>query len=123
MDQQLIAKPTGISFPKTYLSIETTSSEEREKLPKRIVYTIMLMSLTLGLSTFVFSTRMVKADGLIGDVNNDKKVDIKDYYAVAKVFGTDSNMTNWNPLCDLNGDLHVDVKDLFEVAMHFGESI
>ena len=64
MDQQLIAKPTGISFPKTYLSIETISSEEREKLPKRMVYTIMLMSLALGLSMFVFSTRIAKLTGL-----------------------------------------------------------
>jgi hypothetical protein len=30
MNRQLIIKQTGILFPKTYLSIETTSSEERE---------------------------------------------------------------------------------------------
>jgi hypothetical protein len=59
--------------------------------------------------------------GMLGDVNGDGKVDVKDVFIVYKAFGSSPGSPNWNPLADLNGDGKVDVKDVFIVAKSFGK--
>jgi uncharacterized protein (DUF2141 family) len=70
------------------------------------------------------------AFALVGDVNGDGKVDMRDLGIVAKAFGShcanyqyvgEPASPNWNPLCDLNGDGKVDMRDLAIVAAHFGQ--
>jgi len=78
----------------------------------------MLIFVFLAL-VFLATLRPVFA--LIGDVNGDGKVDIKDVLAVAKCFGTTPSDPRWNPACDLNGDGKVDIKDVTIVAAHFGQ--
>jgi outer membrane protein assembly factor BamB len=60
---------------------------------------------------------------VIGDINGDFKVDIKDLVLVIKYFGSyPSHPTKpWNPNADINGDFKVDIKDLVLVIKHFGE--
>jgi parallel beta-helix repeat protein len=58
---------------------------------------------------------------LIGDVNRDGKVDIKDLVLLIKAFGTYPGKPKWNPNADLNTDGKVDIKDLVLIIKHFGE--
>jgi hypothetical protein len=62
-----------------------------------------------------------------GDVNGDRKVDVKDVYAVAKSYGTSLEGPNppdrtFSPNCDINDDLKVDVKDYYTACKHYGET-
>ena len=64
---------------------------------------------------------------IVGDVNADWKVDVKDVYKVAKNYGTceppelPSWDPIWGPICDINNDKKVDVKDYYIVCKHYGE--
>ncbi len=58
-----------------------------------------------------------------GDVNGDRRVDMKDIAYVAKRFGYYLNDPMWDPNADLNDDDRVDMKDVAIVAKHFGEGI
>ena len=60
---------------------------------------------------------------VIGDINSDFKVDIKDLVLVIKHFGSyPSHPTKpWNPNADVNSDGKVDIKDLVLAIKHFGE--
>jgi len=58
---------------------------------------------------------------IVGDINSDGKVDMKDVGAVAMLFRALSTDLLWNHNCDLNGDGKVDMKDVGIVARRFGE--
>jgi thermitase len=58
---------------------------------------------------------------VIGDINGDFKVDIKDLVLLIKSFGSYPNHPRWNANADVNGDGKVDIKDLVLVIKHFGE--
>ena len=55
-----------------------------------------------------------------GDLNADRKTDMKDVAIAAYSFGCKPNDSRWNPIADLNGDLKTDMKDLAFVAKNFG---
>jgi|GEM_PF-2130854 hypothetical protein len=57
---------------------------------------------------------------LMGDVNGDNVVNMKDIALVARAFGTTTSSSNWNPACDLNYDGVVNMKDIALVARAFG---
>ena len=57
---------------------------------------------------------------IIGDVNGDGRVDLKDLALVARAFGSNPTSPNWNPAADINGDGVVNMKDIGLVARHFG---
>jgi len=62
------------------------------------------------------TTNNVFVDGLvkvkmIGDVNNDDKVDINDLIAWDLAYGSSEGMLNWNPQADIDGDGVVDKDD------------
>jgi len=61
-------------------------------------------------------TRTIAISSLIGDLNGDGKVDMRDIAIVAKAFNTIPGDQNWNPIADLNGDGRVDMKDIAIVA-------
>ena len=60
---------------------------------------------------------------ILGDINGDFRVDIKDLVLVIKHFGSyPSHPTKpWNPNADINCDNKVDIKDLVLVIKHYGE--
>jgi len=58
---------------------------------------------------------------ILGDVNVDGKVDMKDVGIVARLFQVPPTDTLWNSSCDINIDGKVDMKDVGIVAKHFGE--
>ena len=57
----------------------------------------------------------------IGDINGDRKVDMKDIAIVAKAFGSVLGSPNYNPKYDLTGDGKIDMKDIAIVAKLFGK--
>jgi hypothetical protein len=58
---------------------------------------------------------------ILGYINSDLKVDIKDLVLVIKHYASYPNHPKWNPNADVNGDNKVDVKDLVLVVKHYGE--
>jgi len=85
-------------------------------------YTVTLTVVDINSATSVL-TKIIVVSGLIGDLNGDGKVDIKDIAIVAKAYGSYPGDPNWNPVADVNGDGKVDIKDIAAVAKHYGETI
>ena len=59
---------------------------------------------------------------LLGDVNDDGKVDLKDVFAASLAFGSTPEQPNWNPDADVVRDNKIDLKDIFTINTHFGTS-
>lgn len=56
---------------------------------------------------------------IVGDLNGDGKVDIKDISTVAKAFG--QTVPPISPNLDVNEDWKIDIRDISIVARHFGD--
>jgi len=57
-----------------------------------------------------------------GDINFDRKVDLKDVFAVGKAFGAALGDSRYNQNLDINGDGKIDLKDYFTACKNFGKS-
>jgi hypothetical protein len=63
-----------------------------------------------------------------GDLNGDRKIDMRDLAIVAKAFGSSPGNPRWNPLADITGSIalvpdgKVDMRDISFVAKQFGQS-
>ena len=93
----------------------------KENMQKRLIYGIMLTMLAC-LSVFAFSVHRVQAVELVGDINGDGKVDVKDVYAAGLAFGAKTGESRWDSKADLNGNGKVDLADVFVICEHFGET-
>jgi uncharacterized protein (DUF2141 family) len=58
---------------------------------------------------------------ILGDVNGDGKVDMKDIAIVAAAFGSTPSSPRWDPRADVNGDGKVNMLDVAIVASNFGK--
>jgi len=59
---------------------------------------------------------------IVGDVNGDGIVDIKDVAAASKAFGSQPGMPQWNDAADINRDRKIDIKDVALVSRRFGST-
>lgn len=57
---------------------------------------------------------------LLGDINFDGKVDVRDLAVVSMAFGSFPSHPRWNMVADLNCDEKVDITDVVVVARNFG---
>jgi len=57
---------------------------------------------------------------ILGDVNGDDKVDVKDISMVARAFGARPDRPRWDPILDLDQNMKIDITDVYIVAKHFG---
>jgi outer membrane protein assembly factor BamB len=57
-----------------------------------------------------------------GDVNGDRKIDLKDVFAVGKAYGSVVGDPRYNPNLDINGDGKIDLKDYFTACKNYGKS-
>ncbi len=57
---------------------------------------------------------------LLGDLNNDGKVDMIDVAIAAKAFGTKPGDARWNAVVDVNKDGQIDMRDIALIAKNFG---
>jgi parallel beta-helix repeat protein len=64
-----------------------------------------------------------EASSLVGDVNSDGKVDMKDVGYVARRFMCVPGDPLWDSMSDMNGDEKINMVDIGTVARHFGESL
>ena len=64
----------------------------------------------------------VSANEIVGDINFDGKVDIKDVAIAAQLFGLNSLDVRWNPLADVGGYSKIDIRDISLIARNFGKS-
>lgn len=86
-------------------------------------YNIYVISFYIQRAFPYFATNTLKFPvRLLGDLNGDLKVDIKDLVMIAKAYGTTPGMPKWNPRADMNSDLRVDIKDLAIVAKEYGKT-
>jgi len=72
-------------------------------------------------------TNNVLTDGqvhvkMMGDVNGDGYVNIKDAALVGAAFGSKAGDPNWDPRCDLNQDGYINIKDVVLLGINFGGS-
>lgn len=58
---------------------------------------------------------------ILGDVDGDARVYMRDIAPVARAFGSSWGDTRWNEACDVNNDGKIDLKDVALVAKHFGQ--
>jgi len=58
---------------------------------------------------------------LVGDVNGDGRIDLRDTALVARALGSTPTSANWNPSADIDGDGVVNMQDITLVARHFGQ--
>jgi PKD repeat protein len=77
-----------------------------------------VVTIPTGSNTLSNGTLAVR---LMGDVNGDGRVNVKDIALVARAFGSTPISPNWNPAADLNGDGVVNMKDIAIVARNFGQ--
>lgn len=59
---------------------------------------------------------------LLGDLNEDRKVDGKDLMIVAEAFGSSPGLLRWNPNADINGDGKVEGKDVILIVKNYGKT-
>ena len=72
------------------------------------------------LTNFLLSEKLIKITLLMGDIDEDGKVDSSDLIIFAQAFGSQEGDPNWDEKCDLNGDGKVDTEDLLLLAQNFG---
>jgi len=58
---------------------------------------------------------------IVGDINGDRKVDMRDIAITARAFGTIPGDDRWDPRADVNNDLKADMKDIAIVARNYGK--
>jgi parallel beta-helix repeat protein len=65
---------------------------------------------------------LMKPWPLVGDVNEDGKVDVSDLIIMVNAIPSVSGMSNWNPNTDINNDGLCDVADLVKCIAHIPSS-
>jgi hypothetical protein len=88
-------------------------------------YTINAVIDTLPSETYTIDNTLAYRGvfvSIIGDINGDKKVELKDVYAVAKAYGSVPGHPRWNPLCDINNDGEVELKDYYLTCKNYGKT-
>ena len=61
--------------------------------------------------------------GIIGDQNEDGKINILDIFAVAMAFGSKPGDPNWNIEADPDNNGEINILDIFAAAWNFGKTV
>ena len=120
----LIGNHTVTDLAPDYTETTFTFSWDTEDSPPCSNYTISARAPPLpdeiDTADNVFEDGYVKIR-LMGDVNGDDLIDMRDISETASAFGSYPGHPRWNPDVDLNRDGLVDMRDLAMVASLFGK--
>jgi hypothetical protein len=78
---------------------------------------------TVGISSFSFGIIFSLKPPLLGDVNKDGVVNIRDVVLVILIYRSTPSDPDWNPSADLNNDGIIDTRDITMVLQNFGVSL
>jgi uncharacterized membrane protein len=110
------------SSANAYLPHASLYFQEKERLMKRLNAVVVLVVLAVSIMMILaFSVRVVKA-GLVGDIDNDGKVNLKDAFMVLRAYGSSVGDLKYDAKCDLNGSGKIDMMDLKAVFANFGKT-
>lgn len=119
-----------LTFTITVTTVTLTSHDSRT-----LTLRCNTTGLQLGNCTFTASASAVSGEtdtsdnslpctvqvSILGDVNGDGRVDMKDVAKVAAAFQASPNQPRWTPNGDLDENGVIDMKDISTTAKHFGE--
>ena len=108
----------------TYLKYSWTTTNSKIYAGKsiEIKQTLKVTPDITGISNFSFDITFQQLDSYRWDVNQDRKVDVRDIYITSRAYGSTPQTAGWNPLADFNGDSTIDAKDIYLIERHFGET-
>lgn len=86
------------------VSSSTTNSSGKANVPEFVDY------------LWIFNTTV-----FVGDVNEDRKTDVRDLAIIVKAYGSHPGDANWNVDADINHDNTVDIKDSAAAAKYYGK--
>lgn len=89
---------------------------------KKVTCSLTISPEITNITNFSFTVLLQGTNYLLGDVNQDGKVDGKDTAIVALAFGSIPGDPRWNALADVYEDQKIDGKDINQVTIHFGKS-
>lgn len=75
-----------------------------------------------GYNCTTFFKIRATTDPILGDINEDGIVDMRDISIAARAFGSYPGHPRWNPIADINGDNKVCMRDIATVARNFGKT-
>jgi len=120
----LILTPTGWNPPAAANYLELNQDYENKKIqPSEVVKVTLSLAVSAsvaGVTNFSFNIIVEGRKYLLGDVNQDGRIDGKDLAIVSKAFASYPKDPRWDPRGDLNGDAKIDGKDMAIVAANFG---
>lgn len=113
-----------VSAPQ-YLSLRWSYSGSRMSPGSvlKVSLTLTVSYLVRGVTDFSFGIAIFASPYLLGDVNFDGRVEIRDFCIIAKAYGSSPSSPTWNPNADVNGDGRVDIMDLALAAKNFGRTV
>lgn len=74
-----------------------------------------------GFSSISFDLLFSGLDHLLGDINKDGIVDVKDLVVLALAYASTASDPRWNPDADLNKDGVINILDLAQLAENMGK--
>jgi hypothetical protein len=77
----------------------------------------------VGISSFSFGIIFSLKPPLLGDVNKDGVVNMRDVVLLVLIYRSTPSDPDWNPSADLNNDGIIDVRDITIVLQNFGASL
>ncbi|MEM3697564.1 MAG: hypothetical protein QXQ94_08730 [Candidatus Bathyarchaeia archaeon] len=89
------------------------------------VYHLIHLNETHNFISFKYnhSSKVVKIlPTIIGDINGDRYVDMKDIYTIVLAYASTPENPRWNPLADINRDGTVDMKDLYQAVLNYSKT-
>ena len=87
-------------------------------------YTIRALAIAVPGETDIENNELVAGPvgvRIVGDANNDGRVDILDCILASNAFGASSSEPEYRVFCDVNQDGIVDILDMIQFSMHYGE--